>query len=173
MLDVARRRADIEWVLGEPTSVHWDREFDLVVMTGHAFQVFLEDEDLRASLASVRSALQDHGRFIFETRNPLAREWERWLDQWPQEIEHDGMRVRMSGTQPEMRGDRLSFTNVYTSPQWRAPLFSHSTLRFLDRAGLESFLTEAGFVVEVQLGDFDGSPLSHASPEIITIARLA
>lgn len=76
----------------------------------------------------------------------------------------------MSGMRPEMRGDRLSFTNVYTSPQWRAPLVSHSTLRFLDRATLGSFLTEAGFVVEVQFGDFDGSPLSDASPEIITVA---
>ena len=38
MLNQARARSDIEWVLGDLTSVRWDREFDLVFMTGHAFQ---------------------------------------------------------------------------------------------------------------------------------------
>jgi SAM-dependent methyltransferase len=77
MLAQARRRPDIEWVSGDLSSVHWDREFDLVVMTGHAFQVFVTDEELRSALASVRSALTGDGRFAFETRNPLARAWER------------------------------------------------------------------------------------------------
>jgi hypothetical protein len=33
------------------------------------------------------------------------------------------------------------------------------------------FLTEAGFVLEAQFGDFDRRPLTPASPEIVTIAR--
>src|ERR1700728_4535460 len=36
MLERARLRPDIEWVLGELRSASWDSEFDLVVMTGHA-----------------------------------------------------------------------------------------------------------------------------------------
>ena len=57
MLDEARKRSDIEWVLGDLTSVDWCREFDLVVMTGHAFQVFVDDDQLRESLTAIRSAL--------------------------------------------------------------------------------------------------------------------
>src|SRR5678815_2676296 len=76
MLEQARRRSDIEWVLGDLSSVRWEREFDLVVMTGHAFQVFIDDKEVDASLAAIRSALTDEGRFVFETRNPLVREWE-------------------------------------------------------------------------------------------------
>ena len=75
MLDIARTRADIEWVHGDLGSVAWDREFDLAVMTGHAFQVLVEDEQIRASLASVYSALTPGGLFAFETRNPAARAW--------------------------------------------------------------------------------------------------
>src|SRR4051794_40640049 len=41
MLAQARGRQDIEWVLGDLSAVGWDREFELVVMTGHAFQVFV------------------------------------------------------------------------------------------------------------------------------------
>ena len=52
MLEQARRRNDIEWIRGDLGSVAWEREFDLVVMTGHAFQVFVEDDELRRSLAA-------------------------------------------------------------------------------------------------------------------------
>ena len=50
MLGEARRRSDVEWILGDLDSVGWDHEFDLVVMTGHAFQVLVGDERLRAAL---------------------------------------------------------------------------------------------------------------------------
>jgi len=36
---------------------------------------------------------------------------------------------------------------------------------------LNSFLHEAGFDIEHQYGDWNGSPVSAASPEIITVAR--
>ncbi len=38
MLGVARRRTEIEWVAGTAASVTWNREFDLAVMSGHAFR---------------------------------------------------------------------------------------------------------------------------------------
>ena len=55
MLAQARRRPDIEWVLGDLGSVSWEQEFDLVVMSGHAFQVLLGDEEIRAALAAIRA----------------------------------------------------------------------------------------------------------------------
>jgi hypothetical protein len=55
-----------------------DSEFDLAVMTGHAFQVLVGDDEVRASLTAIRHALAGGGRFAFETRNPLARAWESW-----------------------------------------------------------------------------------------------
>lgn len=75
MLDQARTRSDIEWILGDLVSVDWDQEFNLVVMTGHAFQVLVEDDEIRASLTAIRSALTEEGHFAFDTRNPLVREW--------------------------------------------------------------------------------------------------
>jgi ubiquinone/menaquinone biosynthesis C-methylase UbiE len=78
MLGVARRRTDVEWVDGTAASMAFDGEFDLAVMTGHAFQVLVGDDEVRASLRAIRRALADGGRFAFETRNPLARAWEGW-----------------------------------------------------------------------------------------------
>ncbi len=112
MLDQARKRPDVEWVLGDLSSVEWRREFDLVVMTGHAFQVQVEDEELRESLASMRSSLAEDGRLVFETRNPLARGWENWTPENAVEIEYGGSVVRMAHEVEEpVAGDVVSFTS--------------------------------------------------------------
>ena len=173
MLHEARTRTDIEWILGDLASVEWDREFDLVVMSGHAFQVFVDDDDLRASLAAIRSALTNDGRFAFETRNPLVRAWDRWTpDNAAEVVTAAGAVVRMAHqVEPPVDGEIVSFTITFTSPSWDRPLVSRSTLRFLDAESLSSFLSDAGLEIEDQFGDWDRQPLTDTSPEIVTIAR--
>lgn len=173
MLDEARRRSDIEWVLGDLTSVSWNREFELIVMTGHAFQVLVEDDEIRRSLAATRSALTDGGRFAFETRNPLARAWESWTSDHAVEVtDVDGSVVRYwNQVETPVEGEVVRFSQMYASAAWDEPLVSHSTLRFLDAASVASFLADAGLTIEEQVGDWDGQPLSDTAPEIITIAR--
>lgn len=173
MLAQARRRSDIEWVLGDLGSVGWERAFDLIVMTGHAFQVLLGDDDLRASLTAVRTALTDGGRFVFETRNPLARAWERWTPENAIErTDPAGNRVRMAHhVEIPVTGDLVRFTTTYSSPGWDRPQESRSTLRFLDAGALSEHLSAAGLVVEEQFGDWDRRLLDETSPEIITFAR--
>jgi SAM-dependent methyltransferase len=78
MLDQARVRTDVEWVLADAASAAWDREFGLAVMASHAFQELVGDDELCQSLRAIRAALCDGGRFAFETRHPQARAWERW-----------------------------------------------------------------------------------------------
>lgn len=172
MLEQARKRHDVEWVHGDLSSVVWRREFDLIVMTGHAFQVLVKDDQLRGSLAAIRSALTEDGRFVFETRNPPARGWEAWTPDNAVEIVYGGSVVRMAHqVETPVVGDSVSFTVTYTSPSWQRPLVSRSTLRFLDADSLSSFLSGAGLKIEEQYGDWDRQPLTDTSPEIITVAR--
>jgi SAM-dependent methyltransferase len=173
MLAQARKRPDIEWVLGDVASIAWVHEFDLVVMTGHAFQVLIEDDELRTSLAAIRLALTRNGRFAFETRNPLARAWEGWTPENAVEvIDAEGATVRIATeVETPFDGRIVSFTHSFTSPTWGQPRLSRSTLRFLDADLLSSFLANAGFVIEAQYGDWQRQPLTGTSPEIITIAR--
>ena len=174
MLEVARQRTDIEWVLSDISQVGWNREFDLAVMTGHAFQVLIEDAEVRSSLTAIRAALAEDGRFVFETRNPLVREWERWTLENAVEIVRDGTRVRMaSQVDTPNAGDLISFTTTYTSPSWDGPRISRSTLRFLDLRSLSSMVLGAGLVIDERFGDWDRQPLTEASTEIITVARRA
>ena len=175
MLAQARRRSDIEWLEGDLVSAGFEGAFDLIVMTGHAFQVLVTDDDLRAALAAARRALAAGGRFAFETRNPAAREWERWRpDQARSVTGPDGAEVRVAReVVAPFDGRTVSFTHTFTSPAWDRPQPSHSTLRFLDAPALAAFLAEAGLAVEARFGDWDRTALTDSSPEIITIARLA
>jgi ubiquinone/menaquinone biosynthesis C-methylase UbiE len=175
MLAQARKRRDIEWVLGDLASIAWVHEFDLVVMTGHAFRALIEDDEIRKSLAAIRSALTVNGRFAFETRNPLARAWEGWTPENAAEVTGaEGAPVRIA-TQVDtpFDGRIVSFTHTFISPAWARPRLSRSILRFLDADMLSSLLGGAGFAIEEQFGDWDRQPLSGTSPEIISIARPA
>lgn len=177
MLVQARRaRPDVEWVLGDMRTRLWDGEFDLAVMTGHAFQELVGDEEIRHCLRGARAALGDGGRFVFETRNPAARAWERWTPDRVYEITAgDGTPVRVWH---EVRGDglvngRIRFTESYDGDAWPVPQVCHSVLRFLDQESLEGFLAEAGLAVVEQYGDWGRGPVTPASTEIITVARPA
>ena len=172
MLTRARRRDDVEWVLGDLSTASWDTEFDFAVMTGHAFQVLLTDEQLRVAFAAVRDALKPGGRFGFDTRNPAARAWERWTPANTTEITTaDGTVVRSWNDAGPFENGLVSFRTTFESPSWDAPRFSESTLRFLDVPELAEFLAEAGLAVDEQYGFWDRSPVTDRSPEIITLAR--
>ncbi|MDQ3410951.1 MAG: class I SAM-dependent methyltransferase [Chloroflexota bacterium] len=173
MLNQARQWSDIEWIHGNLSSVNWDREFDLVVMTGHAFQELVADDEIRDALAAIHIALIAGGRFVFETRNPLVRAWEHWATEYTAEvIDATGALVRCE-YQVEMpiEGGVVRSISTFTSDGWSHPEVSRGALRFLDAPAVSSFLSSAGLAVEEQFGDWTGHPLTDTSPEIITVAR--
>jgi hypothetical protein len=142
-------------------------------MTGHAFQEWVEDDELRAALAAIRAALVDGGRFAFETRNPLARAWERWATQYFGEVtDATGAIVRcVYRVELPVEGGVVRSISTFTSPGWDHPEVSRGALRFLDAEALSACLSDAGLAIEAQFGDWARRPLTDASPEIITIAR--
>lgn len=171
MLAVARTRTDLEWFDGTLAAAGFSGEFDLIVMTGHAFQVLLTDDELRAFFTAAHAALAPGGRLAFETRNPLVRTWQRWTPEYAVEATApDGARVRMAHQVQPPEGDLVTFSTTYSSPQWSTERVNWSTLRFLDVAAVNAQLAAGGFVVAEQYGDWDSAPYTAESPEIITIA---
>jgi SAM-dependent methyltransferase len=174
MLGVARRRrTDIEWVAGTAASMAFDGEFDLAIMTGHAFQVLVGDDEVRASLTAIRRALVDGGRFVFETRNPVARAWERWNPHNAMDVvDPSGRPVRIWHEVESVAGDVVTFTETTSDPDGAPLRVDRASLRFLDVDTLAGFLADAGFEVDAQYGGWLREPLEPASPEIITVARV-
>ena len=64
MLDAARDRplaGRISYVLATAQGFRLDQRFDLIIMTGHAFQVLLTDPDINAAFATMRAQLAPGG----------------------------------------------------------------------------------------------------------------
>lgn len=173
MLAQARRVPGIDWVRGDLATTGWSEAFDLVVMTGHAFQVVVEDDELTRFMDAVRTALRPGGRFAFETRNPLARAWEHWSPADARIVRGpDGRDVSIATrvTAP-FDGRTVTFVHTFAGAHPSLPRTSVSRLRFLDVQALDKLIARAGLVVEARFGDFQQSPWTETSPEIVTLAR--
>ena len=172
MLDRARRRTDIEWVLGTAADARWDRDFELATMVSHAFQCLITDDEVHASLAAIRAALVVGGRFAFETRHPAARAWESWNPANASTVEDPaGRTLRVPHRVESVVGDVVTMTETTSDADGRPLRVDRASLRFLDVPTLGTFLASAGFAIDAQYGDWQRGPVTGASSEIITIAR--
>ena len=174
MLGVARGQpggAAIRWIETGAADLATDTRFDLVIMTGHVFQVFLEDREVVAALANLHRHLAPGGRVAFETRNPAVQDWNEWMPDTTRE------RVDVAGVGPvDVHYDIVSVDGEFVTFETHfgfAPddvVVAPTTLRFTDRDRLAAFLAEAGFTDVTWYGDWDRSPVGPTKPEIIAIA---
>ena len=170
MLNHARTRSDVEWILGDLDAVSFRHEFELIIMTGHVFQVFLTDDEIAAALTAVRAALADGGRFAFETLNPRLRPWEKWTNQ-AEVVAADGAVVSAANTRPRLvdRG-LVEVVGRFSSPSWERDVLCPSRFRFVEVEELDRFLSDAGLAVVERYGRWNRRPFSAQLPEIITVA---
>ena len=174
MLAIARQRDDIDWGTCTAAEMTWDAEFDLAVMMSHAFQNFITNDDLRASLAAIYRALVDGGRFAFETRNPAVREWEQWHPGNPMDVVNPaGRALRISYEVLSVVGDVVTLTETTSDPDGPVLRVDEGKLRFLDEETLVRELEAAGFVIEAIHGGWAGEAFGPTSAEIVVTARKA
>ena len=174
MMQVARNRLGHErvtWVESTAADLALDARFDLIIMTGHVFQVFLSDADVRSTLRALRAHLAPGGTLAFEARNPLAEEWRAWIPS----LSRETIAVPGIGT-VEVHNDIASAEDnlvTYETHFRFAPndvVVTTDTLRFMSQAELAAFLADAGFTDTTWFGNWDRSPVTPASPEIIVTA---
>jgi len=172
MLDRAKRRTDIEWVRGVAAGAAWDGEFDLAAMTSNAFQCLVTDDELRDSLTAIRTCLCEGGRFVFGTRHPQARAWDSWNPSNAFDLEDStGRKLRVWHEVESVVDDVITVTETTAERDNTVLRVDRASLRFLDVPALARFLSEAGFTIEHQYGDWRRGPITTTSREIITIAR--
>ncbi|MEU0490143.1 class I SAM-dependent methyltransferase [Nocardiopsis sp. NPDC006139] len=176
MLDIARSHTrDVHWTRGDLATHTWNGGFDLVTMTGHAFQELLTDTATVQALTAMRTALNPGGLIAFETRNITARAWERWTPDHPWTgTLPDGRTVTDThDARPITPQGLVTFTSTTTDADGHEILSTVSTLRFLTTDHLDTLLAAAGLTVAERHGTWDRTPLTPASPEVITLARPA
>jgi SAM-dependent methyltransferase len=169
MLNVAKRKpsADrVEWVASSAQGYRSQRRFDLIVMTGHAFQCLLTDADARAALTTMRLHLNTGGRVAFETRNPHVD----WAGEWAARAPvFHSLRGEEVVETLEVTGKDTEFISFVTSYRFpKRTLSTSSTLRFPSREHVEELMGRAGLVVSEVFGDWGGSPfVDEESREMI------
>lgn len=160
-LAVARAKpgADrVRWIHGDATALAGPADdpptdpFDLATMTANVAQAIDDPAGWDETLRAVHRALRPGGHLVFETRDPARR---AWLD-WTREATHTVTEV--AGVGPiehwmeltDVALPLVSFLDSHIFPNGEL-LTSESTLRFRDRAEVETSLAARGFrVIDVR-----------------------
>jgi 2-polyprenyl-3-methyl-5-hydroxy-6-metoxy-1,4-benzoquinol methylase len=174
MLDAARAKpfgAGITWVNTSAATFRSARHFDLIVMTGHAFQHLLGDADIKAILGVMRGHLAPDGTVAFETRNPAVDWSRRWHGQIA-EVIHDGQTIKITRSVMNATPDQISFATDYALPGGVATWYS--TLHFPTLATLTPLFTTAGLQQKACYGDWAGGAFDPSiSEEMIFLLQPA
>ena len=189
MLGVARSRPGtetVDWVQSDGQSLRLARRFDLVVMTGHAFQALLSDADALAVLETAAHHLKPEGRFVFETRNPAKRAWLSWTPDATREVVQTAAQGRVEAFY-DAAAEAGADTGIVGIAQHCRFLdgglngglsgglerIGRSRIRFIGRDHLAGLLARAGLVATAWYGDWHRGAFTPASKEIIAVTRRA
>ncbi len=178
MLDIARARPGgelVTWIKADARELRLGLRFDLVVLTGHAFQVFLNDSDQSAVLETIAAHLTPQGRFVFDSRNPAAEEWRTWTPEASRRLlKHPryGEIKAWNTARDDPHTDNITYETHYIALSTGQKFSAQSDIRFTPHEKLAAMIEKAGLEVDRWLGDWSGSDLAANSPELIPLGRL-
>jgi SAM-dependent methyltransferase len=173
MLDWARCQPGAElvtWIEGDATSIASTGDIDLVLCTGNAI-MHLDPNDLTTALGHISGALRPGGVLSFETRNPSAREWERWTRAATHgERQTDLGRLTEWSEVTEVAGERVTFDAHNVLPDGADRVYT-TVLYFRAADTFRTALHDAGFRdIEVH-GGWHGEDVSSSSRLLVVRAR--
>ncbi|PCI89017.1 MAG: SAM-dependent methyltransferase [Hyphomicrobiales bacterium] len=155
MLDIARKShfgKQIKWVKSFSQDFNLNQTFDLIIMTGHAFQVLLTDEDVLNVFRRVKTHLKSNGIFTFESRNPQIDWVSRWNHSYELNLEGETIKVtrRVISHQDEL----MVFEHEYIFED--ETLVSKSHLRFMPKQKIAKLYSQANLALKTFIGDWTG-----------------
>lgn len=176
MLDIARDRPGgtlVTWITADARNADLGEAFDLVVMTGHAFQCFLAPADRLALLRTVARHLGPDGRFLFDSRNPMAGEWRRWTPEATRRVVQDPV-LGPVATWNDVAFDPgtgiATYDTIY-APRSGGERRTRSQIAFPPQEEIAASLADAGLHATDWFGDWTLAPFHPAAPEIIPFGR--
>ncbi len=137
---------DISWHTGGIGAAFKDQIFDAALMIGHAFQCLLTDKDILEFFEHVENRLGADGKFLFESRNPDARSWERWKPEFaaPPTLLPSGVKLQTSHNVVSVIDEIVTFQETYEFDDGRPSRVSESQLRFASKQHIVELAKRAG-----------------------------
>jgi len=177
MLDIARARPGgdhASWVQGDARDLDLGQHFDLVVLTGHTFQVFLHEQDQRAMLATIVRHLTPTGRFVFDTRNPARQAWKNWTAaRTTRHHHHTALGPLKVWTTAKYATETaiVTYRTHYEITATEEIMAADAEIKFTPLNTLKSLINDAGLIVDHWHGDWAGSLLVTRSADFIAVGR--
>jgi SAM-dependent methyltransferase len=178
--EVTRR---VHLTQADMTTFNLDRTFKLVIMPFRPFQHLIAVEDQLACLTCVNAHLEVGGRLVFDMfQVDLNMISDPGMMQETEDLAEfdlpDGRRLRRchrfaATHRAEQYNDIEIIYYVTDTDGTTERLVQAFPLRYFFRYEVEHMLTLSGFHVVDVFGDFDRTPLSDASPEMIFVAEKA
>ncbi len=172
MLHIARHRPGgdaVKWVQSTAQDFRSDARYDLIIMTGHAFQILRHDADITAALATMQQHLAPAGRAVFDTRNPNYD----WASEWMHDyaMQTDDGPVHITRRSLYWQADMLTFEHQFHFAD--DVLTSRSTLRFLSAADITARIQAAGLKVQHLQGGWSHEDFNATQSEemILTVTH--
>ncbi|WP_299210530.1 class I SAM-dependent methyltransferase [uncultured Tateyamaria sp.] len=160
---------DVRWVVGEVSDLDQDMRFDAAIMTGHAFQCLLRDDQIMGLFQNMAQRLAPGASFWFETRNPAAKPWLRWTPEHagPPKTLADGRILQVTHDVQSVEGEFVTFSESYAFQNGHEALSTQSCLRFPSLSAIKGLAARTGLPVHSVSGDWNGEAFDDRSPEII------
>ncbi|PRY26697.1 methyltransferase family protein [Aliiruegeria haliotis] len=177
MLAIAASRPGggaVTWIEGDARKLSLGGTFELVLLTGHAFQVFLTEADQLAVLKTIRDHLAPGGQFIFDTRNAALQPWEHWQKNDRKRLTHPELGPVTIWTETTFDAARsvARYVKHFHIESTGQTLSAPSEIRFDDQPHIADVLARSGLAPTRWLGDWYGTDWRPDSPEIIPVGTL-
>lgn len=176
-------RHRVRLVQASMTDFHLAESFATVIMPFRPFQHLVRVEDQIACLECVHAHLGSAGILVFDVfQVDFARITDPWCkeetEDVPELVVPDGRRLRrcnrIVATHPAEQYNEVEIIYYVTGADGSTErLVQRFPFRYFFRYEIEHLLGGCGFHIVEMFGDFDRSPFSDTSPEMIFVAQKA
>ncbi|MBD2800510.1 class I SAM-dependent methyltransferase [Xenorhabdus sp. M] len=181
MLDIAKSKpagSQITWIQSDAIQLELNKKFDLIILSGHVFQVFLTHQARVAVLQRIYEHLEEGGIVIFDSRNPLAKEWLTWTPKESErEFSHPALGTVLAWNDFSIHNDIVTYGTYYRplNPERvssnKQEYQAFSAITFPGFADIQQALTSAKLIATDVLGSWQGEVYDEQSEEMIFIVR--
>ncbi|WP_157806516.1 MULTISPECIES: class I SAM-dependent DNA methyltransferase [Vibrio] len=147
-------------------------EFDVIAMTGNAFQAFISDSDLLSMLKRVKNHMSATSTFVFDSRLPSPEnleETERY-EYWTTYTSTSGEKVNVYGRDsfhPQLNDTMLHYIRrKYESGE---QYYSQIELKYRSVDEIVKCLESTGLQLVECYADWEKTPLTKASNSIVGV----
>lgn len=175
MLAIARKKPYAEkvtWIEGGYKKLA-NLSVDMVLMTSHVAQFFLDDKEWENMLAATYKVLNPGGYIIFDSRTPLFPPYQTWpTAEAPRRVQHAMIGpIDWYYKLLNIKDNRVQYQLHFHFLNSDEKIISTDELIFRSQKELTSSLQKAGLKVETIYGDWDSSLVSPTSAEMIFVAK--